>query len=40
MKRDAIKQYQDKYASFYVPIERRKDLQEKKISLILWNLQD
>lgn len=38
MKRDAIKQYQDKYASFYVPIERRKDLQEKVQEIMGYNI--
>ena len=38
MKRDAIKQYQDKYASFYVPIERRKDLQEKIQEIMGYNI--
>jgi predicted nucleic acid-binding protein len=38
MKREAIKQYQDTYSTYYVPIERREALQEKIQEIMSYNI--
>ena len=38
MKREAIKQYQDKYYSYYVPIERRDELRKKIQEIMDYNI--
>ena len=38
MKRAAIKQYQDKYSTYYVPLERREGLQDKIQEIMAYNI--
>ena len=38
MKKENIKEYQDKYVSFYVPIEQRENLQAKIVEIIGYHI--
>ena len=38
MKRAAIKQYQDKYSTYYVPLERREGLKDKIQEIMAYNI--
>lgn len=38
MKRDAIKQYQDTYYTYYIPVERREKLQDKIQEIMGYNI--